>query len=67
VEPPKKGGGEGSRASGRVKPLPLAPTPEEHPCLEGLTVQDRLSALYDVVDVNGDGDVSVSELLASFR
>ncbi len=50
-----------------MKPLPLAPTPEEHPCLEGLTVQDRLSALYDVVDVNGDGDVSVSELLASFR
>ena len=39
----------------------------DHPCLAGKSVEQRLSELYDIVDVNQDGDVSVSELLASFR
>lgn len=54
------------KRSGTSKNL-LAATPVPVPTPDLEDRKHRLSRLFDVIDINGDGDVTVAELITSFR
>jgi hypothetical protein len=52
------------KRSGTSKDLLETPTPRGE---DVETKRSRYLRLFDVIDINGDGDVSVAELISSFR